>query len=313
MSCPLSVVVCTYNRAALLPVCLQSLANQTLSIEDYEVIVVDNASTDTTAEVIAGFVNRYSNFRGIREMSQGLSQARNCGWRNARGRFVAYLDDDARAEIHWCEVILEAIRRKPNVAALGGPILPLFEREPPPWFAPRLEVREWGKKAKLLPPPVAHFGFSGSNMVIRRDILDEFGGFATHLGMSGETLGLGEETELFTRVYPHYPRFWYEPKMRVFHWTPASKFKPKYRLLRAFHAGKTQARVSATRESAERFFLRKLITAPYRFGHNTVKRLELGDRPFLMGLLAAEEVARRLGLLAHAFAQTTLGRTLIKL
>ncbi|MGD8380729.1 MAG: glycosyltransferase, partial [Syntrophobacterales bacterium] len=93
----ISVIVCTYNRAELLGGTLRTLCHQTLDTSEYEVIVVDNNSTDNTREVVDEFCRRSSNVRYCFEPQQGLSHARNQGLQEAKGKYVAYIDDDARA------------------------------------------------------------------------------------------------------------------------------------------------------------------------------------------------------------------------
>ena len=98
MNVQISAVVCTHNRAAYLRKALQSLVDQTMAQELYEIIVVDNASTDGTKQVVSEYSGA-SNLRCLYEPVIGLSRARNTGWGNARGEYVAYLDDDAVAHL----------------------------------------------------------------------------------------------------------------------------------------------------------------------------------------------------------------------
>lgn len=132
----LSIVVCTYNRADLLVDCLESLVNQDVDPESYEVIIVNNNSTDKTLEVVDRFAKKYPNIRTVQELNQGLSHARNRGWREARGKYVAYIDDDAKASPDWCKRILNTFSTvTPTPAAVGGQIFPYYETLPPAWFS----------------------------------------------------------------------------------------------------------------------------------------------------------------------------------
>src|SRR5690349_3554566 len=100
LSCPdrlrVTVVVCTFNRASLLIGCLSRLAEQAGPQTASEVLVVDNNSSDNTTESVKPFCERYAWFRLAVENKQGLAQARNRGWQEARGEYVAFIDDDAR-------------------------------------------------------------------------------------------------------------------------------------------------------------------------------------------------------------------------
>ena len=101
----ISAVVCTLNRATYLARAVESLVNQTYPKEYYEIIVVDNGSTDNTREVVEQF-SQCAIIRYIYEPVKGLSQARNTGWQAAAGKYVAYLDDDAIARPRWLEKML---------------------------------------------------------------------------------------------------------------------------------------------------------------------------------------------------------------
>lgn len=242
MNIVLSVIVCTYNRQDLLPLCLQSLAEQTLDRGLYEVIVINNNSTDGTQEIAESFATQYDNFRVVVEMKQGTSHARNCGWREAFGEFIAYIDDDAKATSDWCERILNSFQTvSPQPAAVGGEYHPYFESPPPPWFTDDFEIRSWGTTKGFLEPPRDRYGFSGANMAFRKNILEEYGGFSSEYGPLGHTLRMGDETELFFRVYEMHPWFWYDPAILVYHWTPSRIMKVSYRFRRAFSEGEAVA------------------------------------------------------------------------
>lgn len=244
----ISVVVCTYNRANLLPSCLQSLAEQTLDKSLYEVIVVNNNSTDNTQEIAEGFVRRHSNFRLVNEPVQGLSHARNRGYSEAKGEYVAYIDDDAKATSEWCERILNAFKTvSPLPVAVGGQIHPWYETAPPAWFTDDFEIRTWGNEKGFLKPPRAQYGFSGSNMAFPKDVLQAYGGFSLDYGIVGGKLRMGEDAELFTRIYNKEPWFWYDPSIKVFHWVPKRNMRVFYRFWRAYKCGESGANMQDRR------------------------------------------------------------------
>ena len=107
----LTVVVCTYNRSDLLAGCLESLCQQTIKKDKFEIILVDNNSTDNTSEIAKGFLDQ-SNFRYLLETSPGLSHARNRGLNEAKGEYVGYIDDDARAKYDWLETAINIIESR---------------------------------------------------------------------------------------------------------------------------------------------------------------------------------------------------------
>ncbi|MDT3698280.1 MAG: glycosyltransferase family A protein [Thermincola sp.] len=240
----ISVVVCTFNREELLPCCLQSLVDQTLDKSLYEVIVVNNNSTDSTELIAQSFVDEQENFSLVVAIEQGLSHARNRGWQEAKGDYIAYIDDDAKACPDWCERILRAFKTvASNKVCVGGPIFAWFETSPPKWFPEDFESFDWGDNPGFIQPPRSKFGFCGSNMVIPKNILQEYGGFSVDYGMVGEKMGLAEESHFFFKLYKDNYLFWYDPKMIVEHWVPVFKVKMKYILKRAFTNGVTQAKM----------------------------------------------------------------------
>ena len=121
----ISVIICTYNRADLLTDVLQTVCEQTLERSEYEVIVVDNNSTDDTSAVSHTFVARYSNVRYCFEPQQGLSHAPNRGWREARGDVVIYLDDDCIVP-YGTQVVASEIIEQHFPDLFGGPFEPFY-------------------------------------------------------------------------------------------------------------------------------------------------------------------------------------------
>jgi glycosyltransferase involved in cell wall biosynthesis len=270
----LSVVVCTYNRAALLAQVLESLSRQTIAPEQMEVIVVDNNSQDETADIAESLLAQFKNHQFLHEPRQGLSYARNRGWQAASGKYIAFLDDDAKANPDWCERIVSAFASvSPAPVAVGGPIYPWYEIPPPSWFSDDFEIRTWGNDVGYLPESRARFGFSGSNMTFPKKILEKYQGFNHTFGMVGGKLGLGEEAELFSRIFMDEPYFWYDPSIKVLHWVPIRNMKIYYRLVRMYKSGRTRALIErqqvVQKNIAQEFihllvFFKDLILVPVR-------------------------------------------------
>ena len=217
MSSPLiSVVVCTYNRADLVRQALQSLREQTADPATFEVIVVDNVSTDRTAAVVHALIERgWAQLSYVYEPEQGLSVARNTGMRRARGTYVAYIDDDARAAPDWIESVARCAReRSPD--GIGGPIMPYYVTERPDWFLDRYQVRPITGQSRYL---VYGESFCGSNMAFRKKVLEDLNGFSARYGMRGDRLGWGEETDLCRRYFKYTarPTFYCSQDAIVYH------------------------------------------------------------------------------------------------
>jgi glucosyl-dolichyl phosphate glucuronosyltransferase len=228
----ISVVVCTRNRAELLRGVLDDLRAQTLPATRYEVLIVDNGSTDHTRRVVEE-VAHDGRFRHVEEPVLGLSHARNRGWREARGAYVAYTDDDCRVPPGWLAVAAEVIgEHRPHL--LGGPIEPFFDSPPPPWFRPAYLTRSRGDQARRLSPGE---NLWGGNLFVGRELLAELGGFPTGLGMVGRRIAYGEETALQHRLYEVHPEAvsYYDPRLGLRHLERPEKLRARW-LLRRFVA-----------------------------------------------------------------------------
>jgi len=171
----LSVVVCTHNRSRLLYDCLRSLVRQTADSSVFEIIVVDNNSTDTTPEVVQAFLGKFCNVRYVREPQTGLSHARNRGMIEVEGEYVAYIDDDAQAYPDWVEKIASYIRRNRSIVAFGGPYYALSEIPLPDWFPPEYGSFDAGDKELLLNG--LDIFLCGTNMVFNRKFLSRLVAF----------------------------------------------------------------------------------------------------------------------------------------
>lgn len=246
----LSIVVCTFNRAELLRGALRSLEQQSEPAESFEVLIVDNNSTDSTRAIAEEFCLRLPHFRLLQEPRQGLSCARNRGWREASGRYVGYLDDDARAGPDWVRTALEIIGNR-NPEAFGGPYLAFYDTPKPAWFKDEYGSYYPARSAGPLDPD--RF-LSGSNMFYRRNLLETLGGFEAALGMKGSNLGYGEETSLQIRLRESQPGalILAEPSLIVFHRVAPEKMLLPRIIRHRFTAGRDAYRVFVKRASGLR-------------------------------------------------------------
>ena len=135
-----TVVVCTRNRAATLECLLKSMCEQAVPMGvSWELLVVDNGSTDRTGETAAAFVGRLP-LRVVAEHKPGLSDARNRAVSEARGEYLLWIDDDAIPEPGWIAAYLAAFVAWPEAALFGGPIAVAFDAPLPDWFRRVLPV-----------------------------------------------------------------------------------------------------------------------------------------------------------------------------
>lgn len=230
----ITVVICTYNRCCVLPTALQSVCEQPIENGSYEIIVVDNNSTDNTPDVIQGFCERYSNLRYIKEPLQGLSHARNCGWRNANGTYVLYLDDDGRASEKWLSIAKEIIETI-YPAVFGGPYFAFYNTPKPKWFRDAYGSHTLGDIQFL------DRGYlSGGNIAFRRSILADLNGFDGDLGMCAKRMAYGEETAVIARIRDTMPSelIYYDPSFYIYHLVTARKMTLTYQLRASFGSGR---------------------------------------------------------------------------
>lgn len=227
-----SIIICTYNRAELLRECLESLCKQTSDVSGIDVIVVDNNSTDHTAEVVRELTKRLPKLRYVKETRQGLSHARNSGFREAVTPWVAYLDDDARTFPDYVENMQLAIKRN-EFDCIGGIYLPWYKYGRPKWYKDCYGTNA-GKPAGLLKENFA----SGGNLVIKKDVLKRFGGFSSKIGMSGKEIGYGEETRLQIMIRREGFTIGFDPKIRIEHLVPTYKQTPAWFMRASFAVGK---------------------------------------------------------------------------
>lgn len=218
-----SVVLCTHNRAGRLDAALRSAVEQDAEGAAFEIIVVDNASTDDTRDVAGRFADRV---RYIHEPKLGLANARNTGWQNANSRIVAYLDDDAIAEPGWLGAILRVFERPAPPGCAGGPVRPIWEAARPPWLADELlsalTILDWPGGAHAITDLDKQW-LAGANLAVRREVLERVGGFAPGLDRSGVRLLSSGDVFLQRQIAVLGQVVWYEPDIAAQHTVPASR------------------------------------------------------------------------------------------
>lgn len=219
----ISVVVCTYNRASLLKNCLRSLEKQTADKKIYEVIVVNNNSNDNMQEIVKDFAKTRLNIRMEKEENQGLSYARNRGWKEAKGKYIAYIDDDAVANPDWIEQTTIFIKNNPKINAFGGPYDRFSFKPLPAWLPDNYCTLNLGDKAKAL--NLRDECISGSNMIVNKSIFEKYGGFNTDFGMKGNRILYGEEAEFLGKLNKTEKPVFYVPTICVRHLVAERKLR----------------------------------------------------------------------------------------
>lgn len=245
-----SVIVCTYNRAANLPACIAHLARQegTEGI-DWEVLVVDNNSSDDTAATVERLQGEHPIcLRYTFESKQGLSNARNCGIRASAAARVIFIDDDILAAPGWLAAYARAFAEH-DCDAAGGRILVQPPSPLPAWIRPEmmgfLGHLDYGDEPMEL-DGVERFPFGG-NMAFHRRALERIGDFDPNLGRKGDTdsadgLFKGEETEYFRRLAERGGTIRYVPGATVSHHILPYQLQRKFFLTIHYNEGYQRGR-----------------------------------------------------------------------
>lgn len=234
----ISAIICTHNREQYLGAAIDSLLNQTL--KNYEVIIVDNASTDGTAEITKARLQD-PKVRYIYEPTLGLSVARNTGAQAAQGQVIAYLDDDAEASERWLASLLEVFDNNPKVAIAGGKVTLIWppNAHPPAWLSDDLSsgLGAYDLGNELLYIQQSALTPRGLNYAVRKQFLQDVGGFDTHLGRVGKNLLSNEEQQMTRQALERDWQVAYVPNALAAHNVAPARMKPGWFLSRSWWQG----------------------------------------------------------------------------
>jgi glucosyl-dolichyl phosphate glucuronosyltransferase len=251
-----SVLICTYNRARLLREMLESL--QTVrSARVWDVVVVDNNSTDSTRAVVESFVPGFPvPLMYVFEARQGKSHALNTGIQASRGEILVFTDDDVRVGAEWLDAACSTLDEQPGVDYTGGPVRPIWGGVPPVWLDQR-RGDLWGALA-ILDYGDMSFVFEdrrrvplGANMAVRRRLIERIGGFDPALGRRGRSLLGQEQAEFFARSREGGARGVYVPAMELHHHVPQERLTKRYFRRWWYWKGVARARVDAMHQQTE--------------------------------------------------------------
>ncbi len=240
-----SVVICCHNSSCRLPAALTHLAAQQVPDDlPWEVIVIDNASSDDTAVIARSTwpVHAPVPLRVVHEPKLGLIHARHRGFVEAKYEFVSFIDDDNWVAPDWVEVVFDIMCHHPEVGACGGYSEPVCEADPPSWFSAYSSAFAVGCQGATPGDISDSRGYLwGAGLTIRRSAwcqLRDNGFGSLLLGRRGNELSAGEDSELCFALRLAGWRLWYEPKLQLRHYLPANRLKWMYlrRLYRGFGA-----------------------------------------------------------------------------
>jgi GT2 family glycosyltransferase len=256
-----SIVICTFNRAALLRECLGSVSDLIDQESRFEIIVVDNNSNDETPTSVDRFRYELPTLRYVREEQQGLSYARNRGLREATADWIAYLDDDARVLPGYMER-LNILVGSGAFDCIGGVYVPWYRDGRKCWYLD--EYASNAGSSQVVGELGNNMFVSGGICLFRRDALLAVGGFPPALGMTGNKLGYGEETRVQVLMRDKGCRIGFDPEWRIEHFTSLSKQSMRWMLRSAYASGRDSWQTFGDQPTAGMLatLSRKLITRP---------------------------------------------------
>jgi glucosyl-dolichyl phosphate glucuronosyltransferase len=229
----ISVILCTYNRGQSLSQTLGSIAAsappETVS---WEVLVVDNNSTDDTRSVVEGFCRQYpGRFRYIFDAVQGKSHALNTGIQSSSAEILAFVDDDVIVDPNWLRNLTASLKEN-HWAGVGGQILPEQGFKSPCWI-PLQDKYALAPLAVFTPDlgagPLSEAPF-GTNMAFRRSMFEKYGNFRTDLGPKPGSANpqKSEDSEFGHRLLAAGEQLRYEPSAIIYHVIPSDRLRKEY-------------------------------------------------------------------------------------
>jgi glycosyltransferase involved in cell wall biosynthesis len=245
-----SIIISTFNRAPVLGATLDSIAAMTVPRDlQWEVVVVDNNSTDATRATVE---TRTASFptvlRYLFEGRQGKSYAVNTGLTASEATLVAFTDDDVEVDGDWLRAGVEPLLSRADIHYTGGPVFPMWETTPPAWIV--AESGELRGPLALVDYGPAAFVFEdrqripvGVNMAVRRSAIDRVGGFRADLDRRGASLYGQGQAEFFFRTRAAGLRGLYVPGMRLRHRVPRGRMSATYYRRWWYWKGVARARI----------------------------------------------------------------------
>lgn len=221
-----SIIICTYNRDKFFSEALESLIKQTENPKNFEILIVNNNSTDNTENISKEFIQQHPELEinYINEPRQGLSFARNKGIKVAKGEIIAFMDDDAIARKDYVEKIVLNFEKYTEYGAVGGKVIPIYgdNEQEPVWMSKYIQgvvsKVDYGDKTK----PFSKKYPAGCNMVFRKEIFQKYGYFNTNL------VYRGDDKYIFYKLKKHGEKILYAPDVLVYHHINRYRIEPEF-------------------------------------------------------------------------------------
>jgi glycosyltransferase involved in cell wall biosynthesis len=234
----ISVIIPTFNRARVLEETVRNFLECQTDGVDYELLIVDNNSTDRTKEFAEQLALRIPRIRYIFEPLQGANRARNRGIRESRGEIVAFVDDDVYFSPCWLTALESTFQRRTDVACIGGKVVAHFDDGRPSWLHDDqlwiYGVTRYGDHEREIQPPEIPIG---CNMAFRRTVFDQIGNFHLLPGRKGGNLLSIDENHLLFNIAKAGLKTLYSPAVQVTHRMPSARTSRRWVLKRYYWQG----------------------------------------------------------------------------
>ena len=292
-----SIVISTYNRCGLLEGALQALLSQTAADVAYEILVVDNNSTDQTRSAVQALAMRnQQKLKYLFEPKQGLSYGRNTGVAAATASIIAFTDDDVRVSADWVRRIKAGFEANPDIDFLGGKVVPRWPAEPPPWLTREnwspLALLDYGEHPFYVDSG-RQLCLIGANFAFRRRAFEKVGLFKTDFQRVKDGIGSLEDHEILLRLWRAGSKGLYAPELVVTAEIEPERMGKQYH--RKWHASHGRFYAALHSEEVERSKLGKFFGVPAHFYRQALNdlagwiRARISNQP-------AEAFTRELGL-----------------
>jgi glycosyltransferase involved in cell wall biosynthesis len=262
-----SIVISTYNRSSLLEGALRALLSQTPAGVDYEILVVDNNSTDRTRPLVETLAAQNpEKLKYIFEPKQGLSYGRNAGIAAANAAIIAFTDDDVRVAADWVWRVKSGFEANPDIDFLGGKVVPRWPADPPTWLTKAnwspLALLDYGDQSFYVDSG-RQLCLIGANFAFRRRAFEEVGLFKTDFQRVKDGIGSLEDHEFLLRLWRAGGKGLYLPELVTTAEIEPDRMEKQYH--RRWHASHGRFYAALHSDEVERSKLGKLFGVPAHF------------------------------------------------
>ncbi len=239
-----SFITCTYNREKSLRQTLQAVCEQAFPANDYEIIVIDNNSTDDTAKTCEKYRLKYADkqFRYFKEMNQGFSFALNRGIKEAQGEYLIFVDDDETIIPEHLQRLDIHLKNCPHAQLCAAPVIPVYETGQPKWmsrFTQRLIGGYFNQGNEVKKLDSKNYPGTG-HTIIRKELYKKYGYYNTELGRKGTSLIGAEDKDMFNRLKNNHVECYYFPDIPIYHHIPERKTTDEFFNTLTYSIGKSE-------------------------------------------------------------------------